>query len=159
MLNIHIIAVGKIKESFHVAALEEYQKRLTGKVRLTVTEIAEEKLSEQPGPAQIEQALAAEGRRIRAALPPRCFVVPLCVEGNQMASEHFSVRLFEAAARHKSIAFIIGSSYGLCPAVKKTGHLRLSLSDMTFPHQLFRVMLMEQIYRAVQIESGAPYHK
>ncbi len=159
MLNIHIIAVGKIKEIFFSDAVADYIKRLSGKAKITVTEVTEERCSENPSAAEIKAVLQKEGQRILSHCPAGAFLIPLCIEGRQHSSEEFSRAIHSAAGTHKAVVFIIGGSFGLSDEVKAAGHLLLSVSKMTFPHQLFRVLLTEQIYRAVMIENGSRYHK
>ena len=158
MLNIHIIAVGKIKETYYSDAIAEYIKRLTGRCRVQITEIADERLPVGFSEAQKNAALEAEGRKIMAACPKNAVLVPLCVEGKQTDSTGFSRLLFSLVERG-TVVFIIGGSHGLSDAVKSAGHTRMSFSKMTLPHRLFRVVLAEQIYRAVEIERGTEYHK
>ena len=160
MLSVHIICVGKMKEKFYISAAEEYCKRLSAYCKLTITELPEEKLPQDPSPAQIRAALAKEGQAIRAKLPASASIVALCVEGGLRSSEELAglLRSWEqSSARH--LVFLIGGSYGLDPALKQEAWLRLSMSPMTFPHHLARVMLLEQVYRAFKINEGSAYHK
>ncbi|MBR2732311.1 MAG: 23S rRNA (pseudouridine(1915)-N(3))-methyltransferase RlmH [Clostridia bacterium] len=160
MLNIQLLCIGKLKEDYLRMAAAEYQKRLGAFCRLTVTELPPARLPDAPNPAQIDAALEDEGRRILAQLPPRAEVIALCIEGKLLSSEALSERLQTLAVGGVSdVAFVIGGSYGLAPAVKQRARLRLSMSPMTFPHQLARVMLLEQIYRAFMIAGGGKYHK
>ena len=120
----------------------------------------EERLPENPSPAQIEAALSKEADAVRARLPQGCLLIALCVEGKLCSSEELAAFLAESAVRGGShVVFLIGSSFGLHPSLKALAAKRLSLSPMTFPHHLARVMLLEQIYRAYQINSGSRYHK
>lgn len=160
MKNITLLCIGRLKEKYLQDACAEYQKRLSGVCRLTVLELPAEKLPDAPSQKQIDAALAAEGKRILEKLPQNAAVITLCIEGKQLSSPEFSARLSDFALRGKSsIVFVVGGSFGLAASVKEKSDLRLSVSKMTFPHQLFRVMLLEQIYRAAQIESGTRYHK
>lgn len=160
MLNIQLICVGRLKEDYLRMAAAEYQKRLGAFCRLTVTELAPARLPENPNAAQIAAALADEGKRILALLTPQTGVIALCIEGKLLSSEALSETMQSfAVGGTGSLAFIIGGSHGLDPAVKQRARLRLSMSPMTFPHQLARVMLLEQIYRAFMIASGGKYHK
>ncbi|MCD8161123.1 MAG: 23S rRNA (pseudouridine(1915)-N(3))-methyltransferase RlmH [Clostridiales bacterium] len=160
MLNITVICVGKLKERFYQDAVEEYRKRLTGLCRLELAELPEVRLPEHPAPAQIDAALKKEGAAIRARLPKRTTVIALCVEGKEMSSEALAETLSElAVSGQSSLSFLIGDSYGLDASLKKEAALRLSMSPMTFPHHLARVMLLEQLYRAFQINRGSEYHK
>ena len=155
-----IICTGKLKEKFYLDAAAEYAKRLSRFCTLTILELPEERLPESPSPAQIEAALAREADAVRAKLPAGCLLIAMCVEGQERSSEALARYLAEAAARGAGhIVFLIGSSYGMHPSLKQQADLRLSMSPMTFPHHLLRVMLLEQIYRAYQINAGSKYHK
>ena len=160
MQKVTIICTGKLKEKFYLDAAAEYAKRLSRFCTLTILELLEERLPESPSPAQIEAALAREADAVRAKLPAGCLLIAMCVEGQERSSEALARYLAEAAARGAGhIVFLIGSSYGLHPSLKQQADLRLSMSPMTFPHHLLRVMLLEQIYRAYQINAGSKYHK
>lgn len=160
MLNITLLCVGKLKERFYRAAVEEYQKRLRTSCKLELIELNEERLPERPSPAQIEAALEKESRRILEKVPKNAALIALCVEGKLMSSEELA-RQFNtfAVGGASSLCFVIGGSFGLHPSVKQAARLRLSMSPMTFPHHLARVMVLEQIYRAFQINEGTRYHK
>ena len=155
MPGLTFIFVGRMRERHYTAAFEEYFKRLGAFVKPELREIAEERLPEQPSEREIAQALKREAAEILKAVPKGAYTVALCVEGKAMSSEELAQAL-EGQAR---LCFIIGGSFGLSSEVKSRGALRLSMSPMTFPHQLARVMLLEQIYRAFQISSGGKYHK
>ncbi len=160
MMNVHIICVGKMKEKFYMDAAAEYQKRLSPYCKLTLVELPEEKLPQNPSQALIAAALKKEAAAIRAKLPPNASVAALCVEGRMRSSEELAglLRTWENnSAKH--LVFLIGSSYGLDEALKSEAWLRLSMSPMTFPHHLFRVMLLEQLYRSFKINEGSSYHK
>ncbi len=160
MMNVTLLCVGKLKEDYLRAACAEYQKRLGAFCRLSVIEIAESRLSDRPSQAQIDAALIEEGERILAKLPANTYPVALCIEGQKMSSEQLAVNIASLAANGtSSLAFIIGGSFGLSDEVKSACRLRLSMSDMTFAHQLARVMLLEQIYRAFSINANTKYHK
>lgn len=160
MMNVTLLCVGKLKEDYLRAACAEYQKRLGAFCRLSVIEIAESRLSDRPSQAQIDAALIEEGERILAKLPANTYPVALCIEGQKMSSEQLAVIIASLAANGtSSLAFIIGGSFGLSEKVKSACRLRLSMSDMTFAHQLARVMLLEQIYRAFSINANTKYHK
>ena len=160
MQKVTIICTGKLKEKFYLDAAAEYAKRLSRFCTLTILELPEERLPESPSPAQIEAALAREADAVRAKLPAGCLLIAMCVEGQERSSEALARYLAEAAARGAGhIVFLIGSSYGMHPSLKQQADLRLSMSPMTFPHHLRRVMLLEQIYRAYQINAGSKYHK
>ena len=160
MQKVTIICTGKLKEKFYLDAAAEYAKRLSRFCTLTILELPEERLPESPSPAQIEAALAREADAVRAKLPAGCLLIAMCVEGQERSSEALARYLAEAAARGAGhIVFLIGSSYGMHPSLKQQADLRLSMSPMTFPHHLARVMVLEQIYRAYQINAGTKYHK
>ena len=160
MQNVNLLCVGKLKEKFYSEACAEYQKRLTRFCRLSITELAEERLPEDPSPAQIAQALAREAEAVRAKLPRGGAVIALCVEGRELSSPALAEAMQRYAALGISqLTFLIGGSFGLDEGLKASADLRLSMSPMTFPHHLARVMLLEQIYRAYQIQSGTRYHK
>lgn len=159
-MNIRIIAVGKMREKYLSEAAEEYIKRIGRFAKTQVIQIADRKTDENASEAQIEQALKKEGDDILAKLMPSQYVIALCVEGQKLNSVEFSKKISAAAMMGKSdIAFVIGGSFGLDEAVKKRADLRLSFSDMTFPHRLMRVILLEQIYRAFKIAANETYHK
>lgn len=159
-MNITVICVGKLKERFYVEAASEYQKRLTAFCKLLLIELPEERLPENPSPAQIDAALAKEAQAIRAKVPQGAALIPLCIEGEMRSSEELAelFRKWEVDCP-KGVCFLIGSSNGLDSGLKREAKLRLSMSPMTFPHHLARVMLLEQVYRAFQINSGTKYHK
>ena len=160
MLNITLLCVGKLKETYWREACAEYEKRLGAFCRFRLIEVAEERLPDNPSAAQIASTVEAEGRRLLDQLPKDCAVIPLCIEGKELDSLTLSVRMQKMAVEGIShIVFVIGGSWGLSDAVKGRAFLRLSMSPMTFPHQLARVMLLEQIYRAFQISTGGKYHK
>lgn len=160
MLRLTIIHVGTLKERYLVDAVREYEKRLSAYAVVNNISVREERLPETPSDAEISAAISREGERILDAIPPRAFVVALCVEGRQYPSPEFSRLLTERMAGGASqFCFIIGGSDGLSDAVKHRADLRLSISEMTFPHQLMRVILLEQLYRAFNIAGGGKYHK
>ena len=159
MLKIRIIAVGSIKEKYLRDACAEYLKRLSAFGQTEVIELKESLLPDDPSDEQIKNALEAEKKSILAAIPNRAYTVTLCVEGKNISSEELADKLADVTQTSSCICFIIGSSYGLAPEVKKTADMQLSFSKMTFPHQLMRVILMEQIYRGFMINSGRKYHK
>ena len=160
MQKVTVLCVGKLKEAFYAAAVAEYQKRLQRHCKLEIVELPEQKLPESPAPAEIEQALAREAALIEEKLPKGGAVIALCIEGTELSSEALSKKLAQlASAGASQLAFLIGGSFGLHPRVKQRADLRLSMSPMTFPHHLARVMLLEQLYRAYQIDAGTRYHK
>lgn len=160
MLNVHIFCVGKLKEKFYAQAVAEYTKRLSAYCRLEILELPEERLPDRPSRAQIDAALAKEAAAIRAKLPPNSSIVALCVEGKLRSSEEVAA-LLESWAQNsaKHLVFLIGGSYGLDEGLKQEAWVKLSMSPMTFPHHLARVMLLEQIYRGFKINEGSAYHK
>ena len=160
MLNITIIAVGKLKEQYLRDASAEYQKRLSTFCKLSIIEIPPEKLSDNPSAKEIENALNNEAKKIIEKIPKGAKVYSMCIEGKQRSSEELSAEIDNLAVEGASnIVFIIGGSFGLSDEVKKLSAFRLSMSKMTFPHQIARIMLLEQIYRAMQISIGTKYHK
>lgn len=159
MQHIQIIAVGSLREKAYSTACAEYCKRLGAFCKLSITEIAEHRLPKNPGDAQIQACIEAEGVEILRKIVPKAFVVGLCIEGHPLSSWDFAKKLEGLGQSHSTVAFVIGGSHGLSSKVKQACGLRLSMSQMTFPHQLARVMLLEQIYRAFSISSGGKYHK
>ena len=160
MLSFTVLAVGRLKDRFYEDAAAEYLKRLTPYAKTAVIEIRAAELPPEPTPAQIDAALEREAREILKRLPAGSLPVALCVEGQQLSSEAFSAWIDRAAGSGNShVAFVIGGSYGLSETVKRRAALRLSMSGMTFPHRLARVMLLEQLYRACKISAGETYHK
>ena len=160
MQRVTVICVGKLKERFYSEAAAEYAKRLGRYCRLEIVELPEQRLPENPSQAEIDRALAREAEAIRAKIPAGAAVVALCVEGELRSSEALAALLErQAGAGEKGLAFVIGGSCGLHPDIKDAAWLRLSMSPMTFPHHLARVMLLEQIYRGFQINEGGKYHK
>lgn len=160
MLTVKFICVGKMKEKFYIDAFGEYQKRLGAFCRFELEEISEQRLSQDPSEKEIAAALEREAAEIEKRIPAGAAVVPLCVEGVQISSEELARRLSAWAGGGKSrICFIIGGSFGLSPRIKAMADLRLSMSKMTFPHHLARVMAAEQIYRAFTMIENTRYHK
>ncbi len=160
MLSVKLICVGKMRERFYIDAFEEYRKRLGAYCRFECVELAEQRLGDSPTAGEIAAALEKEGAEILKALPPDAYVAALCVEGRERGSEDFSKLFLERENSGKpKLCFVIGGSYGLSETVKARADLRLSMSKMTFPHHLARVMLIEQIYRAFKIAEGSRYHK
>ena len=159
MIKVTLITLGKLKEAYLREAVSEYTKRLSRYCDLDIIELEPIKLPDAPSRAQIDAALSKETEMIIKKIPKNCDVYPLCVEGKQFASEEFAETIDDLSKQGRGIALIIGSSYGLSEQVKALAKKRLSLSKMTFPHQLFRVMLLEQVYRAFKINEGSTYHK
>lgn len=159
MQRVTILCVGKLKEKFYADAAAEYVKRLSRYCKVEIVELPETRLPENPSPAEKQRALAAEAAAIRARLESGA-VVAMCIEGKTCSSEALAKKLESFALEGKSrVTFLIGGSFGLDETLKKEAHWRLSMSPMTFPHHLARVMLLEQIYRACQIQEGTRYHK
>lgn len=160
MQKVSIICVGKLKEKFYLEAAAEYVKRLQRHCKLEIIELSESRLSDTPSPAEIKKALSAEAAAIRERLPKGGAVIAMCIEGKTCSSEELSRRMADFAVAGKTqLTFLIGGSVGLDEELKKQADWRLSMSPMTFPHHMARVMLLEQIYRAYQIEQGTKYHK
>ena len=160
MLNVNIICVGKLKEKFLTDAIKEYSKRLSVFCKLNILELDETKLPDRVSDSDIANALKSESEKILAKVGKDAFVIAMCIEGKMMSSEELSKLFDRISVEGKSrVDIIIGSSFGLSDEVKKRADLRLSVSPMTFPHQLFRVMILEQVYRAFQISTGGKYHK
>ena len=160
MTGITVVCVGKLKEKFYAQAAQEYQKRLHAYGRVAVVELPEAKLPAEPGQKLIEKALIDEAQRIRDAIPKGAFTIALCIEGKMLSSEQMAdmIKDIQITGR-SSICFLIGGSYGLSQELKQQADIMLSMSKMTFPHHLARIMVLEQIYRAFQILSGGQYHK
>lgn len=160
MQKVNIICVGKLKESFYMQAVAEYAKRLQRHCKLEITELPETRLSDLPSPADIQKALAGEAALIREKLPRGGALVAMCIEGRTCSSEELSRRITDFGVAGKTaVTFLIGGSFGLDADLKREADWRLSMSPMTFPHHMARVMLLEQIYRAYQIADGTKYHK
>lgn len=159
MIKCKIIALGDLKERFFKDACEEYKKRLSRFCDLEICEINPVRLNEKPARAEIENALLREAELIKKKIPQNSRVIALCVEGKQNSSEEFAEMLKEISNYGQGLCFIIGSSFGLSNEIKQLADIKLSVSKMTFPHKLFRVMLLEQIYRGFMINAGSDYHK
>ena len=160
MQKVTLICVGKLKEKFYAQATAEYAKRLSRFCKLEIVELPESRLSDSPSPAEISQALTAEAALIEAKLPKGSALVAMCIEGEELSSPQLAEKMRQFAVSGVSnLTFLIGGSVGLSPAIKAQADFRLSMSPMTFPHHLARVMLLEQIYRAYQINAGTKYQK
>ncbi len=160
MLKIKIISVGSLSEPHWKAACDEYKKRLSSVAAVEDVCLKEARLPQEPKDAEITKALTDEGERILKEIPKRSLVIPLCVEGKRFSSEALAEKISSSLNGGVSeICFIIGSSYGLSEKVKAAGDVKLSMSDLTFPHQLAKVMLYETVYRTMSILSGGKYHK
>lgn len=160
MLQIRLICVGKLKEKFYLDASKEYLNRLSAYCKIDVEEIPEARLPERPSEAEIAAALKAEADAVGEKIIKGAAVIALCIEGAQIDSEGLAGRVEKYASEGISrLCFIIGGSCGLHPSVKERADMKLSMSRMTFPHHLARVMLLEQIYRSFKILEGGKYHK
>ena len=159
MIKINIICIGKIKEKYFTDAIAEYAKRLTAFCKFNIIELSEERIkSNIPNRSQIDEVIFSEGKRIMQKISPSDYVVAMCIEGKSMSSEELS-KLIASVSGKSTVDFIIGGSYGLDESVKKRADVRLSMSRMTFPHQMARMILSEQISRAFEISSNGKYHK
>ena len=160
MLNIKIIAIGDLKEKYLRDACEEYKKRLGAWARVEEIVLKEEKLPDNPTEAQIKAGLVAEEKKILEKISQKAYVIAMCVEGKQLSSQEFAAKVEEITnCGYSEIVLIIGSSFGMTDEVKKRADFRLSVSKLTFPHQLLRVILYEATYRALSIVKGTKYHK
>ncbi len=160
MLSVKLICVGRMREKFYIEAFNEYLKRLQPYCKLQLVEPTEQKLGDSPSQKELEKALDREAEDILTAIPSDSYVIALCIEGRELSSEALAelVAKVEGSGRPR-MCFIIGGSYGLSPKVKAKADLKLSMSPMTFPHHLARVMLSEQLYRSFKINEGSRYHK
>ncbi len=160
MYKVTILCVGSLKESYWRDACKEYQKRLQPFCRFQIIEVAEERVPDKASAAQLRAVIDAEGERLLAKLDTASYPIALCIEGKELSSEQLAADIERlAVGGDGNITFIIGGSWGLSDAVKSRARTKLSMSPMTFPHQLARVMLCEQLYRAMQILGGGQYHK
>lgn len=160
MQRVTILCVGKLKEKFYIEAAAEYAKRLSRHCKLEILELPEQRLPEAPSQGEIDAALEKEAAAIREKLPKGGTLIAMCIEGRTMSSEELAQKLMQLGLSGASqLTFLIGGSVGLHPSLKQQADLRLSMSPMTFPHHLARVMLLEQIYRGYQIQEGSRYHK
>ena len=158
-MKITIVSVGKIKEKYLTAGIAEFTKRLTPYCRLSIVEVDEERMPENPSPAEKAKVLEKEGEKIRKHIKDDTHCIVLYVGGKQASSEELSEKLDKLALTGKSdVTFVIGGAFGLSPEVLKAANERLSFSKMTFTHQMIRLLLVEQIYRAFRISRGEPYH-
>lgn len=160
MVNLTVLCVGRLKERWWRDACDEYIKRLSAFCRAEVVEVEEERAPENPSPAQLQQVITAEGKRLLGKIPADAAVIALCIEGKELSSPQLAEKLEALAVSGINRAvLVIGGSWGLSDEVKARARIRLSMSPMTFPHQLARVMVLEQLYRAAQIQTGGRYHK
>ena len=160
MFDITLLTVGKLKEKFYLSAAAEYEKRLKAYCRFSMIELPETRLPDDPSPAEIAAGLEKEAELILAKIPKGAFFCVLTPEGKNLSSEALAEKLEQVKLSGKSAAcFLIGSSFGMAPRVKAAADLKLSMSAMTFPHHLARIMVLEQLYRAEAIQAGSKYHK
>jgi 23S rRNA (pseudouridine1915-N3)-methyltransferase len=159
-VNISLLTIGKLKEKYLKQGIDEYLKRLTAYAKVEVIELPDEKAPEQLSDIEMEQVKNKEGERLLAKISPDAYVIALAIEGKQRSSEEFADMIDKLATYGKSkIAFVIGGSLGLSKDVLNRADEKLSFSKMTFPHQLMRLILLEQVYRAYRINRNEPYHK
>ena len=158
-MNIKIIAVGKIKEKYFTAAVDEYSKRMSRFAKFEIIEVPDEKIPDNAFEKEQESVKEKEGNTILSKLKPGDTVIAMCIEGTEMSSEKIASKIEQISLSSSSIAFIIGGSLGLHDSVKARADLRLSFGPVTLPHQLMRVVLCEQIYRAFKINHNESYHK
>lgn len=159
MINISIICVGKLKEQFLRDGCSEYLKRLSPYAKTQLIEVAEERASDNPSAAEIQSIIEKEGARIIDKIPKGAAVIPLCIEGREFSSPEFASEIEKISLVNSKIAFVIGGSFGLADKVKSLGKIKLSFGKITLPHQLARLVLTEQIYRAFSIINNSRYHK
>ena len=160
MFNITLITMGKLKEKFYLSAAEEYAKRLKGYCNFQLLELPEYRLPENPSPAEIAAGLDREAEQILQKIPKGAWFCIFTPEGKLLSSEALADKMKEVKLSGKSSAcFLLGSSFGIAPQVKEKADFRLSMSPMTFPHHLARIMVLEQLYRAEAIQAGSKYHK
>ncbi len=158
-MNITVISVGKLKEKYLKDAVMEYSKRLSRFVKLNIIELPDLKIPENASPAEEAELLEREGESILSKVSPRDYVITMCVEGIQLSSPEIAKKIEDISMISGNIVFIIGGSLGLSEKVKTASSLRLSFGKITLPHQLMRVILLEQIYRAFKINRNETYHK
>ncbi len=160
MFDITLITMGKLKEKFYISAAQEYAKRLGAYCRFQLMELPEQRLPENPSPAEISAGLEKETELILSKIPKGAWLCVFTPEGKELTSEGFAQKLSEVKISGKSSAvFLIGSSFGMTQRIKDKADFRLSMGKMTFPHHLARIMVLEQLYRAEAIQAGSKYHK
>ena len=160
MFEITLIAVGKLKEKFYLSAVDEYEKRLKGYCQFRIIELPETRLPDNPSQAEIHAGLEKEADLILSKISKGCWFCVLTPEGKLLSSEQLAQKLSDIKLSGKSsVCFLIGSSFGISSRIKEKAHFKLSMSPMTFPHHLARVMVLEQLYRAEAIQAGSKYHK
>ena len=159
-MNITVICIGKLKEKYWTAAIDEYSKRLKGYCSLDIIELKEARLPDKAGPAEELAVKEAEGEEILKKIRDNQYVITLEVKGKMLSSEKLAEKMENLAIDGQSnVVFVIGGSLGLSAAVSKRANFKLSFSEMTFPHQMMRVILLEQVYRAFKINRNEAYHK
>ena len=159
MIKINIICVGKIKEDYFTNAVKEYLKRLSKFALVNIIEVSEEKISDNPSEKEILIVKEKEGERLLSKIKDKDYVIALTLSKNELTSEAFASKIKDIQNKYNSISFIIGGSYGLSDTLLNKVNYQLTFSKMTFPHQLFRVILLEQIYRSFKINNNENYHK
>lgn len=160
MFQITLLAMGKLKEKFYLGAAAEYEKRMKGYCQFKLLELPEIRLPDNPSPAEISAALEKEAELILAKIPKGAWLCVLTPEGKMLSSEALADKLKDVKVSGKSSAcFLIGSSFGMARKIKEKADFKLSMSPMTFPHHLARIMVLEQLYRAEAIQAGSKYHK
>lgn len=160
MFDITLICMGKLKEKFYLSAAAEYEKRLKGYCSFHLIELPEVRLPEDPSPAEISAGLEKEAESILSKIPKGAWFCVFTPEGKMLSSEELAQKMKDVKLSGKSSAcFLIGSSFGMAPRIKQMADFKLSMSPMTFPHHLARIMVMEQLYRAEAIQAGSKYHK
>ncbi|MGI6029852.1 MAG: 23S rRNA (pseudouridine(1915)-N(3))-methyltransferase RlmH [Candidatus Heteroscillospira sp.] len=160
MLAVKVICCGRLREKHYIQAMQEYEKRLGTLCRFEVCELPEQRLPDSPSQKEIDAALEKEAQQIEKLIPSGAYTIAMCIEGQQRSSQELAGIFLKLATNGRSrLCFLIGSSFGLAQRLKTGADERLSMSKMTFPHHLARVMLTEQIYRAFQINEGTRYHK
>lgn len=159
-MKVTIISVGKIKEKFFSDAIKEYTKRISKFAKVEEIQISDERCDDNYSKKEIEQVVEKESKKIMKKIKDNAYVVAMCIEGKQFSSEELAKKIKNIYMEHGAeIVFVIGGSNGLSSEIKNRANLKLSFSKMTFPHQLFKVLLLEQIYRAFKINGGESYHK
>ncbi len=158
-MTITIICAGKIKEKYFSAAIDEYKKRLSRFAKLEIAEIPDEKIPENASPREEEKIKEKEGKAMLSKIKPDTYVVAMCIEGTELSSPELAEKLASVSMHSSRITFVIGGSLGLSDEVKRRADMRLSFGRITLPHQLMRVVLLEQIYRAFKINNNESYHK
>lgn len=160
MYDVTLITVGKLKEKFYLSAAAEYEKRLSAYCRFRVLELPETRLPDNPSAAEISAGLEKEASLILSNIPKNAWFCVLTPEGKELSSEGLAQKIADLKTNGKSsLCYLIGSSFGIAPTVKEKADFKLSMSPMTFPHHLARIMVMEQLYRAEAIQAGSKYHK